>query len=233
MIALCWALLIGALASPPPAAVDQRFDDLHAEILREPTPELDAVRRLRGLYPETQRYDPYGHQGDALRRAGDQALARKDWEAAIKSCQALLKRSYVDIDAHLQCAHAYTQMKGAWADHHRAMITGLLKAIIDDRTGRSPQQAWRVLDVSEAHAVLKLLKLTLERQRMQIIDDHRYSVMRVKDPEGKILRVYFNMDIPWRWMRARIGEQAAEAAALRASEGGATTDQPDTQEAQP
>ncbi|MFN3200344.1 MAG: DUF4919 domain-containing protein [Bradymonadia bacterium] len=201
-------LILGApegVATPSPAQT--RFDQVYSDVSKAAAPSEADVARLRSIYPETPYYKPYGHHGETLRRAGDQALARKDWGAVIESCQALIKAHPLDLDAHLQCAHAYKQMGAKWADHHQAMITGLLKAIVEDKDGRSVQNAWRIIDVSEAQVVLKLLALKLQSQQVQNIGDSRYSVMQVTDAEGQSFRVYFNLDIPWRWMRTHMGEQ--------------------------
>lgn len=187
---------------------DERFNDLYTEMSKQPAPDAAAVARLRALYPETSQYDPYGDQGDSLRSAGDLALTRKDWPAVVEACQARLKINPIDIDAHLQCAHAYREMGSAWTSHHKAVITGLLQAIVGNNDGRTLKQAWHVLDVHEANAVLNLLKYRRKSQKFRVFEGSRYDVVEIINPEGSTFRVYFNMDIPWRFMRRRVGKES-------------------------
>ena len=79
----------------------------------------------------------------------------------------LLELDYTDIGTHLMVSGAY-QMEGKEREEqiHQEIAMGLLESILSSGDGKSPQTAWKVIQVPEEYIVLRILGATPTGQEL-------------------------------------------------------------------
>jgi hypothetical protein len=159
---------------------------------------------LRRSYAQTEEYNPYGDDRD-IRSAMSKALEAEQFEQAIEAAQTVLKKNFVDLDAHLVCRLAYEQLGNPEkAGFHDFVLKGLLRSLVNSGDGKSPEAAYRVIHISEEYVVLDLLNLVKKEQRLVGLNGHQYDVIAAVHRETKEERtLYFNVDIPFGWISSR------------------------------
>ena len=79
----------------------------------------------------------------------------------------LLELDDTDIGTHLMLSGAY-QMEGKEREEqiHQEIAMGLLESILSSGDGKSPQTAWKVIQVPEEYIVLRILGATPTGQEL-------------------------------------------------------------------
>lgn len=174
------------------------FQDLLANAQQHP--DIADYHTLRMAYARSPEYAPYVHDLEGVERLRD-ALQCGDHEAALAAVGRLLAFNYLDIEAHMAADYIYTVQEDAERSaFHRMFARGLIDAIYHTGDGRSPETAFIVLSVTEEYLLLRLLGLTPGGQRLVVQDGHELDVFDVRDPNGHEQQVYFNIDLPRRWL---------------------------------
>lgn len=185
-------LCLLATAHAPEAAgkpsAQEEYQALVAKMKKsDPSLDFDRLRRLR-----TQ-LDTYG--------AGSGAHPYDDLEAGdVAAAQALaeniLAENELDLEANITAAALADQRKdAATAAYHRYVVQGLLDSVLRSGDGKTPETAYKVIAVSEEHAVLHHLGLQPRTQLLLEIGGRAYDLFRTVDAEGEPAReVYFDVD---------------------------------------
>ena len=153
----------------------------------DPTLDFDRLRWLRtqldtyGPGSEDHPYE-YFKTGNTIEA---QALAEN-----------ILAENELDLEANVTAAEIADQKKdAATAAYHRYVVQGLLDSVLRSGDGKSPETAYKVIAVSEEHAVLRHLGLQPRTQLLLEIGGRAYDLFRTVDAEGQPAReVYFDVD---------------------------------------
>lgn len=155
--------------------------------------------RLRISYMDSPEYKAAKDTTNAENAMTD-ALNKKDYSAALKNAETVLKNDYVNIDAHYVALVA-NQEVGATekSEFHRAVFRGLINSILSSGNGKSKETAWVVISVHEEYVILRVLGFKPSEQSVEQKDGHSYDVMKVKKADdGTEQTFYFNVDIPFK-----------------------------------
>jgi hypothetical protein len=160
--------------------------------------EID-YRALRFAFYETPAYNPLS--GMLAYRSLWGALAQSNWAEAAKTAEAVLSKSYVDINAHMVAHIAYREQGNEEkAKLHRRWAEGLIASVMAGGDGKTPATAWHVISTSEEYAVLRWLNLRPAGQALIHADGHSYDEMTVVDAQTQTQaqsKIYFNVDRPF------------------------------------
>lgn len=156
-------------------------------------------KALRIAFTKTKAYSPYGGGSDEI-KAAFAAVDKKDYKAAIKAVDAMLKDDYVDMDAHVAASLAYGGMgDNAKADFHKKVYLGLVNSIITSGDGKTPETGYVVISTHEEYVTLRALGLGAGSQALQHLGDHTFDVLTATNPKtNDTLKIYFNIDISWK-----------------------------------
>jgi len=197
------ALLV-FVASPGIAPGADASQDKYADLLAKVKKSDPAVDfgELRLAYTHTPEYSPYGTDSDAKENM-NKALDNGEYEDVLKYANMLLDQDYVDIEAHLACALAYSQLGDKEKqDYHVSIARGLLKSIATSGDGRSPETAYLVISVREEYIFMSLvLKVRPKVQSLVSSNGQAFDRFEVTDEETEEpSTIFFNVDIPFRWI---------------------------------
>ena len=158
--------------------------------------EID-YRALRFAFYETPAFSPLS--GMMAYRSLWGALAQSNWAEAAKTAEAVLSKSYVDINAHMAAHIAYRQQGDEEkAKLHRRWADGLIASVMAGGDGKTPATAWHVISTGEEYAVLHWLNLRPAGQGLIHADGHSYDEMTVVDARTQAQsKIYFNVDKPF------------------------------------
>lgn len=167
--------------------------------------ESSDFTKLRLLYSKTSEYNPYAsdrEKSEAMYRAFNEGK----FEEAVSYANLILDDNYVDLDAHILLTFTYQKIGNAErSDYHDFVINGLLNSILASGDGESLKTAYVVISVKEEYAILNLLGLQAEEQRLVNEGGHSYDVFKVTDLKtGQSSVLYFNVDIPLGWLEKKI-----------------------------
>ena len=156
-------------------------------------------KALRVAFTKTKAYSPYGGDADG-RKAAFAAIDKKDYKAAIKAVDAMLKDDYVDMDAHVAASLAYRGMgDNEKSEFHKKVYLGLVNSIIASGDGKTPGTAYIVISTHEEYITLRALGLGSGGQALQHLDGHTFDVLTATNAKtNETLKVYFNIDISWK-----------------------------------
>lgn len=156
-------------------------------------------RALRFAFYETPAFSPLS--GMLAYRSLWGALAQSNWAEAAKTAEAVLSKSYVDINAHMVAHIAYREQGDAErAKLHRRWAEGLIASVMAGGDGKTPATAWHVISTGEEYAVLRWLNLRPAGQALIHADGHSYDEMTVVDAQTQTQaqsKIYFNVDKPF------------------------------------
>ena len=188
----------------PAAAAEQKKK--YEEAKRKYEALLDKAKKgegaidfkaLRFAFFETPDFSPLTGMTDY--RAVWGALASGDNDAALKAAEAVLAKNYVDINAHM-VAHIAHREKGN-ADkskYHRTWADGLLDSVKSTGDGKSLDQAFEVISISEEYALFQALGVRRLRQSLMRDKGRAYDAVVVADPKtNQQTTYYFNVDKPF------------------------------------
>src|SRR3972149_11080329 len=175
-------------------------------------PEVADFRALRLAYAESPGYDPYDPPAD-VEESVSRALTEGDVEGAVQAIRRELEPDSLDIVTHSMAALAYKRTgDDANAAFHMTFANGLVRSILDSGDGLSFSTAFVVIDVGEEYAVLQLLGLEPVSQSLKADGEHQFDVVECVNPEtGENLEIFFNVDIPMRYLQSRGGRQGVES----------------------
>lgn len=89
------------------------------------------------------------------------ALNMKDFEGALEVADAVFQRNYAEPNAHMVASIAHRELgRPDEAQFHRFIADGLLKSIISQGDGKTPETAYQVIDISEEYALFRAMNLT-------------------------------------------------------------------------
>ncbi len=151
-------------------------------------------------------YAPY-----AVDQEGVEMLNRASREANVQAvillAERLLKSYYLNIEAHLMAAAAYSQIGDETkASYHGKFGKRLLDSILASGNGRTRETAFVVINVGEEYAVLRALGIQPESQSLLTGTGHHYEVFRyVNAQTGETAEMYFNIDVPEGWLDRSVG----------------------------
>lgn len=93
------------------------------------------------------------------------------------------------------------------ADETRELWVSIVDSILDSGDGRSPATAFKVIDVQEEYAVLRIMRLASLGQSMRHHDSGSFDVMKVKSPDSaESFEIYFNINLPIGWMNRQLSD---------------------------
>lgn len=175
-------------------------------------PDVADFKALRLAYAESPGYDPYDPPGD-VEESIDKALTEGDVEGALREIRRELEADYLDIVTHSMAALAYKRAgDDANAAFHMTFANGLVRSILDSGDGLSFSTAYVVIDVGEEYTVLQLLGLDAVSQSLKADGEHQFDVVECVNQEtGENLEIFFNVDIPMRYLQSRGGRQGVES----------------------
>lgn len=205
VVALAW-LSLGASHPQVPQAkteADRRYLRLLAAA-RTLTPGTDFLA-LRLAYSKTSFYDPI-----TFRTKKDLRLYKLfkmgEYDQVLRLGKQMLQPYYLNINLHYMLAVAahHAGDKGA-ARRHRFFYNGLLKSILKGKDGRTPDNAFVVIDPREEHAVLRVADLEYVDQKLKKIKGRKYDVFAVRKGIGETpFSLYFDVEIPFQWARKHL-----------------------------
>lgn len=187
-----------------------------------PAKDYDALlKRLKGgdtsidfaefrySHARTKSYEPYAGNDDD-RDAMWQALNENRFEAAVKHAGAVLDDNYADMDAHFVSRIGYREIGDAErSEFHKAVLKGLMTSLYESGDGNTPETAFVVISTKEEYSFFGMNRLKVIKQKSMTRDGIHYDEIEVenlKTGEKEIL--YFNVEIPFRWLTAGLGKKA-------------------------
>ncbi|MDO8281697.1 MAG: DUF4919 domain-containing protein [Thermodesulfovibrionia bacterium] len=167
--------------------------------------ESSDFTKLRLLYSKTAKYNPYASdqkKSEEMYRAFNEGK----FEEAVSYANLILDKNYVDLDAHLLLTFAYQEIGNSErSGFHDFVVNGLLNSILASGDGESPKTAFVVITDKEEYAILQLLELQADEQKLVNEDGHSYDVFKATDLKtGQSSVLYFNVDIPLGWLGKKI-----------------------------
>lgn len=195
----CCALCLLLIASFVSAADKQATSDYKALVARAKSGDQTVdFSRLRLAYADSADFEK-APDTDPQTKAMWSELRDKNYDAAIKNAEIVLKADYADMDAHYVEYVAYRELKNSeLSDIHQFIFHGLLKSITDSGDGKSPDTAFQVIAVHEEYVLLHTMGVALPKQQSLLQDKgHSFDKITFDDPQsGEEKSIYFNVDIP-------------------------------------
>ena len=161
---------------------------------------------LRMAYVHSSEYDPFRFDSEA-HAILSQAMDMKDLTTALDAVKRLFDGSYLDIHAHMLAVDIYENLRTEKKENfHMKFATGLLDSIMRSGDGTKFDKAFIVISTQEEYALLKVLSLEIIMQSLREENSHQYDVFECPHPHtGKIIEVYFNVDLPMGWLDRKLG----------------------------
>lgn len=200
-ILLTGLLFVGSIPSfsqeTPDAYSPQLFEALLAR-LKAGDAGIDYTA-LRLSFVATDQFQPYDFTGHEVRRRMFEAVNElEDYVGALRKADSLLAGNYLDLDAHM-VALVSAQALGdtTRAAFHRAVTKGLVASIADGHDGRSEETPFRVISVTEEHAMLRALGWRSRSFSILQCGERVCEVAEVIDGlTGDRFEVFFDITIP-------------------------------------
>ena len=81
-------------------------------------------------------------------------------------------------------------------------------SILASGTGRDFANAFQVISVAEEYAVMRILRLPAGAQALVEHEGSEFDVVTIKNPQtGQELVLYFNVDLPKKWLNRQFAAQ--------------------------
>ena len=124
-----------------------------------------------------------------------QAFESKNYAKAAELIEIVLDYEFVNRELHLAAEDAYRQVGNqAKADFHKTIAHKLLHAVLTSGDGKTPETAYRVLDVSEEYFVMRTLGYTAGSQVLASKSNRAYDILNGHEVDtGKTVSVYFDI----------------------------------------
>ena len=168
-----------------------------------------AATEQRLAYAASAEYNPYETKASDCRKNAGELLKKGDFAGAIAEARKGLESSKYDIGLLVVLATAY---RGAGdipnADKTRRQWISLVDSILRSGDGRDFATAYQVITVAEEYAVLGVLGMEVTNQSLVGHGGSEFDKMQVKDRKsGDELTLYFNVDLPMRWLNRQFSEK--------------------------
>jgi hypothetical protein len=160
---------------------------------------------LRMAYTRSDTYNPYAQDAENVGKL-QAALQSRQMDTALEALTSLLERNYLDIEAHMAADYIHTMLEQhPQAAYHRAWATGLLRAILATGDGRGFDTAWIVLSVAEEYTIVRVMRMSVEMQRLVQHEGHWFDILRGRRSDSPdIVELHFNIDLPRGWLNQHI-----------------------------
>jgi hypothetical protein len=119
----------------------------------------------------------------------------------VEICERLISHGFINIEAHIACAQAYTALnRPDQAKFHMDITTALFKSLLTAGDGKTENTAYEVISVREVYEVLAGKGLPQYGEgvlsaRSYSAAGHNYSRLEVKNPKTQeIVVIFFNSD---------------------------------------
>jgi len=150
------------------------------------SPSSEGFRRLRELYPESERYAPYDTTERALTQVMYNHLRSGSWPGCIESAEELLEYNYTSLSGHygaMRCHYELGQQEPG--EYHQLALDSLLDTIWNSGDGESPETAFTTITPPELSAFLRLHGLSVNEQSIINHEDRVYEQVTVFDAESR------------------------------------------------
>lgn len=183
LLATATAIWSGAAGAGP---ADEQFETLLQGVKTQPLTADYAG--LRALYVKTDTYNPY-----APRPKFGRLINEQRWDELIDTAQPVLAKDFMWTEGHFLMSLAASKLgRAEQAAFHRAVYAGMVRALTASGDGRTPETAWRVLEVSEEYFLLMLMGLRSHGQALFPVGDHKVYRLEV---EGNGQRGFLFFDV--------------------------------------
>ena len=174
----------------PPAAKPLTYDEMVAR-LEKGDLSVDYTQ-LRLKYAATPGYEP--EAGTPLIKPMYAALNQKDYKLALDTANTLLKRQYVNIDAHIIASLAYDGLADkSQAEIHHDIAIGLINSILHSGSGASTASPYVVISVAEEYALMRVMGWQPRKQSYLHEGKRSFDQMEVFDTRNNSdLTLYFD-----------------------------------------
>ncbi len=166
-----------------------------------------AEQRL--AYAVSADYNPYDTRNRDVQKSVGELLNQGKFSEAITAAQTGLAVAKYDIDLMIMLVSAYRESGDIPnADKTREQWMSLVDSILVSGTGRDFANAFQVISVAEEYAVMRILRLPAGSQALVEHEGSEFDVVTIKNPQsGQELVLYFNVDLPKKWLNRQLGAQ--------------------------
>jgi hypothetical protein len=136
-------------------------------------------------------------------------LNEKKFDQALRRVNESLEKVFVDAELHYIAFIANSELGNKEkAEFHKTVIRGLLDSIQENKRGRSPEDAFVVINVHEEYTFLRFSNMQVTKQSLSRKDGHSYDIMVCKNlsDNGREVTAYFNIDIPEQSLSEALGK---------------------------
>jgi len=120
-------------------------------------------------------------------------MSAKDFDGVISTTQQMLSIDYTSLKAHKILRQTYNIVGDTMnADKYKTIQFGLLKSIVDHGDGKSCENGWPVIQISEEYFILDMLDVKLIEQTIDN-EDGVCDRMEVRDENGDKTTYYFEI----------------------------------------
>jgi len=185
-------------------------DKLYLEkikLLKEDINDID-FRELRFEYTKTSFYIPYGSKKDE-RIDVITAFKKKNYKLVIKLAEKVFERDFLDMNTHYMCMIAHQKLGNLEKmEFHKMVLNGLIDSIVSFGDGRSPETAYEVISTREEEFIITTLGfVTVTREEIRTKDHVIDKVFAASLDSGARKILYFNKDIPNKWLNNKYSSQ--------------------------
>ncbi len=175
----------------------------YEEILKKNPSEINYFE-LRMAYTKTDYYNPYG--GDNVINELSNLFDEGKFKEIIQKVPGLLMPNFVNIDFHMIVFSAAEQLKdNNLLSFHGFVANKLIDSILNSGDGKTPESAYVVINTSEEYTLLGVLGLKMKAQSLLKIEEKNYDLLEAVDGEGNEIKIYFNIDLPFKWLGSKMG----------------------------
>ncbi|KNY30304.1 DUF4919 domain-containing protein [Pseudobacteroides cellulosolvens] len=174
----------------------------YEDILKKNPTEIDYLQ-LRMAYTKTNYYNPYGSRNELNELSN--LFEEGKFKEIINKAPKLLTAKFVDIDFHMVVFSAAEQVNDEKISaFHGFIINKLVDSILNSGDGKTPETAFIVINTDEEYALLGCLGLRRTTQSLIKHNERSYDLLEAVDKEGNQHKIYFNIDIPFNWLGAKM-----------------------------
>ena len=165
-----------------------------------------TYRKMRIEYSKSKDYDPYASGLEEIQLNADRLLEEGKFDECLEQVEDGLVIYRFNIQFLVDKAAALRAIgKTKRADEIRAKWMSLIDSILLGSDGSSFESAFQVISVAEEYAVLNLFRLRPTKQMLVEHEASEYDVVNVAtDDDGTERSIYFNVDIPKKWLYEKL-----------------------------
>ena len=161
--------------------------------------QSDVFDDIRRTYVKTSHYAPYLGPELALGKSMRVSIDQQDWSACVEHGETLLETNYINLDAHYGSMVCHGEQGHITeSEHHKYVLTGLIRAIWSTGDGKSPETAFFSTSTHELKAFLRLNGFEPISQALSHDGGKSYDIMKVKDRQTREeLTLFFDITTQW------------------------------------